>query len=152
TARQRFETLRQNSEMVPKELREPVAIVAGYASNRKSFDELHDLGRRSSATEIKLRYYYALAGAGSSDFVKDIVDIALADELPRGRIVQFLSTAAAANDEPDKVWDSVFARREDIYKKLPDDHKDKLLPQVGRNSLKGSVAAELTKIRDDTTA
>jgi hypothetical protein len=113
---------------------------------------LHDLGRRSSATEIKLRYYYALAGARSSDFAKDIVDIALADELPRGRIVLFLSTAAAANEELDKVWDSVFARREDIYKKLPDDHKDKLLAQVGRNSLRGPVAGELTKIRDDTTA
>src|ERR1043166_9139912 len=103
-ARQRFETLRQNSAMVPKELREPVAIVAGYASDRKTFGELHDLGRRSSATELKLRFYYALAGAGSPDFAKDIVDVALADELPRGRIVLFLSTAAAANEDPDKVW------------------------------------------------
>jgi aminopeptidase N len=151
-ARQRFETLRQNSEMVPKELREPVAIVAGYASDHKTFEELRDLGRRSSATEIKLRYYYALAGAAGPAFAKDIVDIALTDELPRGRIVSFLSIAAAANDDPDKVWDSVFARREDIYKKLSAAHRERLLPQIGRASLKSSVADELKRIVDDPKA
>jgi aminopeptidase N len=151
-ARQRFEALRQNASMVPKELREPVATVAGSASDRKTFDELHDLGRRSPVTETKLRYYYALAGARSPDLAKDIVDIALTDEVPSGRILLFLSTAAAASDDPDKVWDLVFARHEDISKKISASHKEKLLPQIGRASVSTSVAGELIKIADDPTA
>jgi aminopeptidase N len=151
-ARQRFEALRQNVETVPKELREPVATVTGSASDRKTFDELHDLARRSSVTETKLRYYYALAGARSPDFAKDVVDIALTDEVPSGRILLFLSVAAAASDDPDKVWDLTFARHADISKKISAGHKEKLLPQIGRASVSASIAGELKKIVADPTA
>jgi aminopeptidase N len=151
-ARQRFEALRQNVESVPKELREPIATVTGSASDRKTFDELRDLGRRSPVTETKLRYYYALAGTRSPDFAKDIVDIALTDEVPSGRILPFLSTAAAASDNPDKVWDLTFARYADISRKISTAHREKLLPQIGRASVSVSIADELRKIAADPTA
>jgi aminopeptidase N len=149
-ARQRFDILRQNAEMVPKELREPVTVVVGYASDRKTFDELRALGNGSPETEVKLRYFYALARARNPDLAKDIVGIALTDEVPSGRIVQFLSTAASANDDPDKVWEQVFARRDDISKKLAGS-KEKLLAGVGRASFDPAVIRELTKIAQDPT-
>jgi aminopeptidase N len=149
-ARQRFDILRQNAEMVPKELREPVTVVVGYASDRKTFDELRALGNGSPETEVKLRYFCALARARNPDLAKDIVGIALTDEVPSGRIVQFLSTAASANDDPDKVWEQVFARRDDISKKLAGS-KEKLLAGVGRASFDPAVIRELTKIAQDPT-
>lgn len=149
-ARQRFEALRQNPATVHKELREPVAVVTGYASERKTFDELRELGRRATTTELKLRYYYALAGAGTPELIKDVVGIATTDEVQSGRVAKFLTRAAAESDNPDIVWKEVFERRDDILKKLSGGDKQKLLPQVGRASWNPEVAKELKRIIADS--
>jgi aminopeptidase N len=148
--RQRVEALRQNASMVHKELREPVAIVTGYGSERATFDQLRELGRSATTTELKLRYYYALAGAGTPDLIKDIVGIALTDEVQSGRVSKFLAKAAAESGNPDVVWKQVFERRADILKKLSGGDKQKLLPLVGRASSNPEIATELKRIIADS--
>jgi aminopeptidase N len=92
-ARRRFPTLQDQH----KELREPIATVVGYVADAAIFNRLRQLGNEAPDTETKLRYYYALAGAGTAELIDKTVSIALTDELPSGRIDRFLVVAAHAS-------------------------------------------------------
>jgi aminopeptidase N len=126
-----------------KELREAVASVAGYVADEATFEKLRKLGRDAASTEIRLMYYYALAGAGSAQLIERMVEIALSNELPTGRVDRFLVSAASTGDNPDRVWEAVFKRREALFKKLSDLQNQRLLALVAAASSNPSIADEL---------
>jgi aminopeptidase N len=142
-ARRRLAAFLDDPETLHKDLRDAVVAVAGYAADRKTFGELRDLGRRATATEAKLRYYYALAGAHDPVLIEEVINIALTDELPSGRVNRFLAFAANACDSPDRVWDLVLRNREPILKKLTTGQKQTLLPRIAMASSSPSVAFDL---------
>src|SRR5262249_42076889 len=120
-----------------------VTAVVGYTASRKTFDELRDLGRRATGTEAKLRYYYALAGAHDPVLIEEAVNIAFTDELPSGRVNRYLALAAAACDDPDRVWSLILGNREPIMAKLTAGQRQSLLPRIASASSSPSIAFDL---------
>ncbi len=143
-ARRRFAAFLQDTATLHKELREPVATVAGYAADRTTFEELHRRAREASDLEEKLMFYFALAGASDPALVEETVKIARNDQkLPNGRVVTFLGRAAGQSDSPDRVWDLVFTQPQEIFDRLTDAHKQRLLPTIAGASFNPSVAFQL---------
>jgi aminopeptidase N len=142
-ARQRFAAFLQDPGTLHKDLRDAVASVAGYSADRKTFEELRDLGRRAAGTEAKLRYYYALAGVHDPVLIEEVIKIALTDEIPSGRVNRYLASAAYASDDPDRVWELVLRSREPVMAKLTGGQKQALLPRIASASSNPAIAFEL---------
>lgn len=141
-ARARFA---QDPTTLDKELRKPVAEVAAYTADGEMFGRLHQLGRNAPDTETRLKYYYALAGASRPEQLDDMVQIALGDELPSGRVDRFLALAASESDKPDEVWRRAFEKREALLRKMTTGQGYSLLPQIGISSLSPTVLDELKR-------
>src|SRR5205809_5412855 len=81
SCRERFKKYLSNPQSLQPDLRPPIlAVVGGYA-DEATWNQLHELGLKTTSTEEKQNYYDALAGAIDSTLVKKTLPIALTDEL-----------------------------------------------------------------------
>jgi aminopeptidase N len=136
----------QDPTTLDKEMRKPVAEVAAYMADGEIFGRLRKLGRDAPDTETKLKYYYALAGASRPEQLDDMMQIALGDELPSGRVDRFLAQAARESDKPDEVWQRAFDMREPLLRKMTTAQGYGLLPQIGISSLSPTVLDALKRV------
>src|SRR4029434_8911842 len=79
-------------------------IVGRYA-DEKTWDQLHELGLKTTSIEEKQNYYNALAGAIDPKLIEKALPIALTDELPTSRAIFLVSRVARQSDHPDMAWD-----------------------------------------------
>jgi aminopeptidase N len=106
--RERFKAYLTNPESLAPDLRPAVFSVVGRYADESTWNELHQLGLKTTNIEEKQNYYDALAGAMDPRLVKKTLAIALTDELPTSRAVFLVSKVARDNGHPDIAWD--FAR------------------------------------------
>jgi aminopeptidase N len=102
-ARRRFALFVKDPETLPADLRDPVTFLAGRTADRTTYDTLIGLGRKTTNTEERMRYYGAAASALDPSFAKDTLAIALTDELP-GSMIGTLITWVAQAEHPDLAW------------------------------------------------
>src|SRR2546430_3386977 len=105
SCRERFKKYLTNPQSLQPDLRPPVLAVVGRYADEATWDQLHELGLKTTSTEEKQNYYDALAGAIDSTLVKKTLPIALTDELPTSRPVFLVSKVARESDHPDIAWD-----------------------------------------------
>jgi aminopeptidase N len=106
--RERFKAYLANPESLAPDLRPAVFSVVGRYADESTWNELYQLGLKTTSTEEKQNYYDALAGATDSKLVKKTLPIALTDELPTSRAVFLVLRVARESGHPDIAWD--FAR------------------------------------------
>ena len=106
--RERFKAYLANSKSLAPDLRPAVFSVVGRYADELTWNELHQLGLKTTSVEEKQNYYDALAGAIDSKLVKKTLPIALTDELPTSRAVFLVLRVARESGHPDIAWD--FAR------------------------------------------
>ena len=106
--RERFKAFLTNPESLAPDLRPAVFSVVGRYADESIWNELHQLGLKTTSVEEKQNYYDALAGAIDSKLVKKSLPIALTDELPTSRAVFLVLRVARESGHPDIAWD--FAR------------------------------------------
>ncbi len=70
-ARRRFALFQQNPQSLPPALRDAVTHVVGIGADRETYDTLLALARNSTATNERLRYFYAAAGARDATLARD---------------------------------------------------------------------------------
>jgi aminopeptidase N len=145
-SQRRFTAFLADPHSLAANLRSPVMQTVGRYANQSTFDQLRALGRASSSTEDKLRYYYALAAAQDAAFIDQNVKIALTDEITNGRVNQFLIQLALQSRDPDRVWKAVLAERAPILAKLPAGRRGFLLPGIAQASSSPALAAELVAL------
>jgi aminopeptidase N len=80
----------------------------GRYANESTWNELHQLGLKTTSIEEKQNYYDALADAIDPKLVKKTLPIALTDELPTSRAVFLVLRVARESGHPNIAWD--FAR------------------------------------------
>jgi aminopeptidase N len=151
-ARRRFVAFQNDPKSLDKDLRDAVVTVVGYHADAATFDALRDLGRNAPSTEAKLRYYFALAGAQDTAFASEIVNIALTNELPSGRVDRFLGAAAGANPGSDALWQAVLRNKPALMQKLTTGQKERLFAGVARASSNPAIAFELKWKVEEATA
>ena len=106
--RERFKAYLTNPKSLAPDLRPAVFSVVGRYADELTWNELHQLGLKTTSVEEKQNYYDALAGAIDSKLVKKTLPIALTDELPTSRAVFLVLRVARESGHPDIAWD--FAR------------------------------------------
>jgi aminopeptidase N len=103
--RERFEKYLADPAALAPDLRAAVFGVVGRYANEATWNQLHELGLKTTSTEEKQNYYDALAGAIDPTLVKKTLPIALTDELPTSRAIFLVSRVARESDHPDIAWD-----------------------------------------------
>jgi aminopeptidase N len=81
-AKRRFAAFLQDPASLPTDLREPVTHLVGRTGDRATFDMLLGLGRKTTNTDERVRYYSAAASALGPALAKEALALALTDELP----------------------------------------------------------------------
>src|SRR5947207_14451996 len=104
-SRERFRRYLTNPASLAPDLRPSVFAVVGRYADEATWNQLHELGLKTTSTEEKQNYYDALAGAIDSTLVKKTLPIALTDELPTSRAIFLVSKVARESDHPDIAWD-----------------------------------------------
>src|SRR5262249_33031353 len=76
-AKRRFNAFLQDATSLPPNLRDSVTHLVGRGADRATYQILLDLGRKSTSTEERVRYYSALAGAVDPALARETLAIAL---------------------------------------------------------------------------
>ena len=95
--RERFAKYLTSPKSLAPDLRPPVFAIVGRYADEKTWNQLHELGLKTTSVEEKQNYYNAL--------VNKALPIALTDELPTSRAIFLVSKIARASDHPDIAWD-----------------------------------------------
>jgi aminopeptidase N len=103
--RERFETYAKDPDSLPPDLRPPILAVVGRYADEATWNQLHGLGLKTTSTEEKQNYYYALAAATDPKLVKTTLPIALTDELPTSRAVFLVIKVARESEHPELAWE-----------------------------------------------
>jgi len=102
--RERFAKYLTSPQSLAPDLRPAVFAVVGRYADEKIWNQLHELGLKTTSVEEKQNYYNALAGAIDSKLVKKTLPIALTDELSTSRAIFLVSNVARDSDHPDMAW------------------------------------------------
>jgi aminopeptidase N len=115
--RERFEKYLTDPTFLAPDLRPPVFAIVGRYADEKTWNQLHELGLKTTSIEEKQNYYNALAGAIEPKLVKKTLPIALTDELPTSRAIFLVSRVARQSDHPDIAWDFAKANMKTLLAK-----------------------------------
>jgi aminopeptidase N len=163
--RERFRAFLANPESLPPDLRPAVFRVVGRYADEATWNELHQLGLKTTSIEEKQNYYDALAGAMDPKLVKKTLPIALTDELPTSRAVFLVSRVARESGHPDIAWDFAKANMKALLAKtdalgantyapslftfFSDDSRAEELKAYAKSSLPVASAPQVAKAVDE---
>jgi aminopeptidase N len=163
--RERFKAFLANPESLAPDLRPAVFSVLGHYADEATWNELHQLGLKTTSIEEKQNYYDALAGATDPKLVKKTLPIALTDELSTSRAVFLVSRIARESSHPDIAWDFARANMKALLAKtdalgantyapslftfFSDDSRADELKRYAKTSLPAASAPEVAKAVDE---
>jgi aminopeptidase N len=163
--REHFKAFLANPESLAPDLRPAIFRVVGRYADEETWNELHQLGLKTTSIEEKQNYYDAMAGAMDPKLVKKTLLIALTDELPTSRAVFLVSRVARESGHPDIAWDFARANMKALLAKtdalgantyapslfifFPDDSRAEELGTYAKNSLPAASAPGVAKAVDE---
>ncbi len=163
--RERFKAYLANPKSLAPDLRPAVFSVVGRYADESIWNELHQLGLKTTSVEEKQNYYDALAGAIDSKLVKKSLPIALTDELPTSRAVFLVLRVARESGRPDLAWDFARANMKALLAKtdalgantyapglftfFSDDSRAEELRTYAKDNLPAASAREVAKALDE---
>jgi uncharacterized glyoxalase superfamily protein PhnB len=103
--RVRFAKYLADPASLAPDLRPAVFAIVGRYADEKTWNQLHELGLKTTSIEEKQNYYNALACAIDPEVVKKTLPLALTDELPTSRAILLVSKVARESGHPDVAWD-----------------------------------------------
>jgi len=116
--REHFRAYVANPKSLPPDLRPAVFSIVGRYADESTWNELHQLGLKTTSIEEKQNYYDALACAIDPKLVKKALPIALTDEVPTSRAVFLVSRVARESGHPDIAWDFARASMKELLAKI----------------------------------
>jgi aminopeptidase N len=142
-AKRRFAGFLQDPKSLPNALRDPVTHLVGIDADRATYGSLLALARKSTATNERLRYYYAAASARNSEFARATLALTLTDELPGTIVTGIISTVASAGEQPELAWDFVQKNFETLLARQGPSFSDQFIANFMTNFSDDAHAAEL---------
>jgi aminopeptidase N len=103
-ARRRFALFVKDPASLSTELRGTVTGLVGRDADRATYDTLLALGRTTTNTDERVRYYSAAASARNPALAQATLAIALTDELPTTLIGTLISQVASQGEHRDLAW------------------------------------------------
>ncbi|MBV9565991.1 MAG: M1 family metallopeptidase [Bradyrhizobium sp.] len=142
-AKRRFASFLNDPKSLPPALRDAVSQVVGLSSDRDTHEALLALARKSTATNERVRYYYAAAGGRAEALARATLDLTLTNELPntiRGNMINIVASTA---ERPDLAWDFVQQHLDVLTAKQGPDFRDHFVPNFMTNFNDEAHANEL---------
>jgi aminopeptidase N len=115
--RKRFEKFVADPGSLAPDLRASVCFVVGQNSDQATWNELHELGLKTTSIEEKQNYYDALAAARDPKLAAKALQISLTDELPTSRALHLVGKVARYSGRPDLAWDFAKANMKALLEK-----------------------------------
>src|SRR6266446_6609992 len=115
--RERFQKYIVDPASVAPDLRPPIFRIVGRYTDDATWNELHELGLKTTSTEEKQNYYDALAAARDSKLAAQTLQISLTDELPTSRAVFLVAKVARDSEHPDLAWNFAKANMQALLAK-----------------------------------
>jgi aminopeptidase N len=141
--KRRFASFLQDPASLPPALRDPVTHVAGLTADRETYDALLGLARKTTATNERLRYYYAAAAARDGALARQTLALTLTGEPPVTIVNGMINTVAWSGEQPDLAWSFVQNNLDALVAKQGPDFKDLFVPNFMTNFSDTAHADEL---------
>src|SRR5262249_14242476 len=132
-AKRRFASFLQDPASLALALRDPVSHVAGLTADRDTYDALLGLARKTTATNERLRYYYAAATARDPALARETLALMLTGEPPITIVDGMINTVAGAGEQPGLAWDFIQKNLDALVAKQGPDFKDLFIPNFMTN-------------------
>ncbi|WP_420969181.1 M1 family metallopeptidase [Bradyrhizobium sp. B120] len=142
-AKRRFAAFLDDPKSLPTTLRDAVTHVAGITADRATYDKLLALARNSTATNERLRYYFAAASARDTELARATLALTLTSELPDTIVTGMINAVASAGEHPQLAWDFVQANFDTLLARQGPSFRDQFVPNVMTNFTDQAHAAEL---------
>ena len=142
-AKRRFAGFVQDPPSLPNALRDAITHLVGIGADRASYDTLLALARKTTATNERLRYYYAAASARDPALARATLALTLTDELPNAIVGGVINAVASSGEQPDLAWDFVKANFDTLAAKLGPSFRDQFVANFMTNFSDEPHAAEL---------
>lgn len=163
--RERFTDFLSNPESLAPDLRPAIFSVVGRYADESTWNELHQLGLKTTSIEEKQNCYDALANAIDPILVKKTLPIALTNELPTSRAVFLVLRVAHESGHPDMAWDFARTNMKALHAKtdalgantfapslfifFSDNPRAQELRAYAKNSLPAASAPQVAKALDE---
>ena len=115
-AKRRFASFVKDPRSLDVNLRGSVIFLAGREADHATYDELRALGRKATSTELRNRYYVALASAKNPELAKEALAITLTDEVPAD-LANGMILMVASGEHPELALNFVKANFEALAAK-----------------------------------
>jgi aminopeptidase N len=142
-AKRRFDGFGQDPNSLAPALRDPVMHVVGISADKPTYEALLALARKATATNERLRYYFAAASARDPVLARETLALTLTEELPNTIVSGVISTVASAGEQPELAWDFVQKHYDTLLAKLGPSFRDSFIANLMTNFSDGAHAAEL---------
>jgi aminopeptidase N len=142
-AKRRFDRFLQEPNSLPVALRDPVTHVVGISADRQTYDVLLSLARKTTATNERLRHYYAAASARDPTLARETLKLTLTDELPNTIVTGIINTVASSAEQPELAWAFVQKHYDALLARLGPSFRDSFIANLMTNFSDGAHAAEL---------
>lgn len=142
-AKRRFADFLEDPNSLPTALRDSVVHVVGITADRSAYDRLIELAGSSTATNERLRYYFAASGARDGDLARATLALTLTGELPGTIVTGIISTVASNGEQPQLAWDFVQKNFDTLLAKQGPGFRDQFVPGFMTNFTDPAHAAEL---------
>lgn len=124
----RFQKFLNDPASLAPDLRLPVFDIVGRSADRKTWEQLHKLGRETQNIGEKRNFYSAMALA--RPFAADTLALALGTELPTVAGIGLIQTVADCGEEPERAWKFIQEHRAALDKKLDSLGQIRFVPAV----------------------
>jgi len=142
-AKRRFAVFVKDPASLSTELRGTVTSLVGRYADRATYDTLLALGRKTTNTDERVRYYMAAASARDPALAEETLAIALTDELPTSLVGALISQVASQGEHRDLAWSFVKANFAALAAKQGPSFQNNFPANLMTNFTDAAHAAEL---------
>jgi aminopeptidase N len=144
-AQRRFAGFLKDPKSLSPALLDPVSHVVGVGADRKNYDALLALARKSTATDERVRYYHAAASARDASLASETLALTLTTELPSTLVNGLINETALSGWQGQLAWDFIRKNLDALTARQGPDFHDQFIPNFMTNFSDAAHAAELTQ-------
>lgn len=116
-ARRRFAAFVKNPHSVSADAQPTLLAIVGQNADAATFAQLHELAKTAKDETLLERCYYAMARARDPELARQVLKIALSDELPpQANVLGGRLVTTVAREHPKLSWDTYIANLDRVYK------------------------------------
>jgi aminopeptidase N len=119
-ARRRFAAFVQDPHRMSADAQATLLVIVGQNANAATFAQIHELAKAATDDTFMQRCYVALARVRDADLARQVVQIALSDEIPpQHNTLGLRLVLALAREHPRLSWDAYIAHQDQLLKSVP---------------------------------